>query len=337
MSDVGALVLTLGEQTTARAVESLRAQTLPIAEVVVLDGVTPFHRAFNAGAERMSSPYFLQVDADFILDPECARSLRDAMAPEIGVTVGALEDPLIGPIAGVKLFRRECVAGTRLSDTIAPEVEFGWALERRGWQTRYLVGRRGGTPTSTMGGHRPRYTLEYVFGTYYLLGARYARHNDAPALLWRARQLRRNAHRMASVARVALGHGMFADEARDVVKPVPAARDATFLRTLVPSDDPRDSVGDDMRDVGGRLTARSAVALLETFGELGASLRATSAGGLREWLRVLGAHDHPGSFVAEAALSHGAISGLPLIAPDRTMATLERLVSGAAAGLLVRA
>jgi hypothetical protein len=284
----------------------------------------------------MTTPFFLQVDADFVLDPECACTLRDAMAPDVGITVGALRDPLIGPIAGVKLFRRECFASSSLKDTIAPEVDFGWTLERSGWQTRYVVGRPGRTPTSTLGAHQPRYTLEYVFGTYYLLGARYAAHNDALGVLWRSSQLRRSRHGMAAVARIAMGHGLFAAEVGDVAKPAPARRDASFLRKLALGAEPGVSVPADMRASVRQLGSRSPAALLETFFELGASLRATSHGGFRECLRALGECAHPGSWIAEVGLAHGALSSSRSPIPDLTMTTLERLASQASFGLFPR-
>src|SRR5579884_1716035 len=154
MGDVGALVLSMGEDTTERAIASLESQTLPIQEVVVLQGVAPFHRALNAGAERMRSPFFLQVDADFVLDPGCAVALRDAMEANVGITVAALRDPLIGPIAGVKLFRTQCFGLARLGDTIAREVDFCAALEQRGWLTRYVTSHRDRNGSHTLGEHR---------------------------------------------------------------------------------------------------------------------------------------------------------------------------------------
>src|SRR5437763_598224 len=118
MSDVCAVVLTLGEQTTGRALRSLEAQTLPVEEVVIVDGVRPFHRAFNDGADRVPTPFFVQVDADMVLDPACVEVLRSAMAPRIGIAVGALRDPLMGKIAGVKMFRRSCLETLPLRDTV---------------------------------------------------------------------------------------------------------------------------------------------------------------------------------------------------------------------------
>ncbi len=52
MSDVSAVVLTLGEPHTGRALESITRQTLPPAEVIVIEGVSPFFRAMNRAPAR---------------------------------------------------------------------------------------------------------------------------------------------------------------------------------------------------------------------------------------------------------------------------------------------
>ncbi len=308
MSDVGAVALTLGERTTSRALTSLQAQTLPLADLAVVEGVTPFHRAFNDGAARVTTPFFVQLDADMVLDAECFEILRQAMAPEVGIAVGALRDPLMGTIAGVKMFRRECFRELQLRDTLAPEVDFYRTLGPLGWLTMCVPGR-------TIGEHRPAYTADYVFGTYHLLGARYVQRDDVRGLIWRAGRLRRSSHALAPVARVAMGHGVFARETRDVAKPRPSADDSEFLRELAASPEVRVS----SRDIRRRL-ALAPQSLFEAFHELGASLRATSPARLRDSLRVLAETNHERSLLAEVGLGHGALSATPVAVPGALLA-----------------
>jgi hypothetical protein len=336
MGEVAAFVLTLGERTTARALASLESQTLPIDEVVVVDGIRPFHRAFNAGVQRTTASFVLQVDSDFVLDPECAQTLREGMTPQVGITAAPLRDPLIGPVCGVKLFRRECLAPSPLRDTIAPEVDLCWALERRGWQTRYLTARRRRPHGHTLGAHRPQNTLDYVFGTYFLLGARYVLHDDPVAILWRLGQLRRSPHRLAPVARIAMVHGMFTGQLQDAAKPVPAPADAAFLQGLTEFRGRR-SAASEARAATRRLASLSAAALLDACLELGGSLRARSPSQLRELLDAVGEWRAPWSWVAEAGLGHGALAGTLAPAPERTVATLERLATGGLWRLFPRA
>lgn len=294
-SDVGAVVLTLGERTTGRALASLRAQTLPIAERVVVAGAEPFHRAFNLGVDRVASPYFVQVDADMVLDADAVASLRRAMAPGVGIAVGALRDPLVGRISGVKLFRRECCRDLRLHDTLAPEVAFYSALRERGWETAYLA-------TGPLGSHAPDYGPDYVYGMYSLLGARYAARDDPIGVVWRLGALRRSSHALAVVGRLALGHGLFARHARDVPRPRPTGDDSDFLAELVAARDE----GVPERRLRSMLSLDGPF-LLAAFRELGASLRA-APGGARGWLVRLGELDGPRSLLAEIALAHGALA-----------------------------
>jgi hypothetical protein len=199
VADVGAVVLTVGEATTGRALASLTAQTLPLEEIEVVAGVRPFHRALTAGAEAITTPYVLQVDADMVLDPDCAEVLRAAMTPGVGIAVGLLRDALMGTVVGVKLFRRECFDLVPHRDVLAPEVDFYERLDRLGWQTRYLL--------RHLGDHAPDDSAELVYGRYYLLGARYASRDDPRGLAWRHDRLAHSRHPMAGVARLALGHG----------------------------------------------------------------------------------------------------------------------------------
>lgn len=336
MGEVAAFVLTLGERTTARALASLRSQTLPIEEIVVVDGVRPFHRAFNAGVQRTSAPFVLQVDSDFVLDPDCAQKLREGMAPRVGITAAPLRDPLIGPACGVKLFRREYLAPSPLRDAIAPEVDLCRALERRGWHTRYLTAKRQRPHGHTLGAHRPQNTLDHVFGTYFLLGTRYVLHNDPMGILWRLGQLRRSPHKMASVARVAMAHGMFAQQVHDTAKPAPAATDAAFLRRLTASRGQRSASGE-ARATARKLASLSSVPLLDACLELGGSLRGRSHSQFRELLEVVGESTAPWSWIAEAGLGHGALSGAVAPAPEPTVATLERLATRGLSRLFPRA
>ena len=62
MSDVTALVLSIGEDYTNRAMASVQRQTLRAAETIVVRGISPFYRALNDGAVRVRTPFFIQVD-----------------------------------------------------------------------------------------------------------------------------------------------------------------------------------------------------------------------------------------------------------------------------------
>jgi hypothetical protein len=322
-NDVGAVVLTLGEQTTGRALASLKTQTLPVEDVAVVEGVRPFHRALNSGVDRVATPFFLQLDADMVLDPECVKVLRDAMAPTVGIAVGLLRDPLIGKVVGVKMFRRSCFDSLRLRDTVAPEVDFYEALAHFGWRTQYLIGDpRLRIRGLTLGAHRPDYTVDYAFGTYYLLGRLYAHRQNAVALRWRFRQLRRSPHPMAPVARLAMARGIMGNEVHDLAKPRPARTDSSFLQRLAIDTEEAGAVPEYIRRLPLTLAPEP---LFAAFRELGTSFRNASLAGMRACLRTLGDIDHPGSLVAEVALGHGALAASQPTGAQAIPARLEGL------------
>lgn len=301
---IAAVMLTIGEPSAARAAASVRTQTAGIEEIVVVEGITPFHRALNQGAAAVSAPLLLQVDADMVLDPGCAEVLRAAMAPGVAIAVGALRDPLLGRLAGVKLFRTRSLVANPMADTVSPDVHFYRLLAERGWQTRCVTGdQRRGVLTPTLGEHRPHYTPGYVFGTYSLLGSGYAQRGDRAALVWRFESLRASRHPLAPVARLALGHGVFVRVRRDAPKAAPNLAQARLLAMLA-------------AQPSGAARAPEIASLLalpedrrfEAFRSLGESLRTTSPTRLLACLQRLGEARHPGWLAAELGLGHGALS-----------------------------
>src|SRR5262249_15375726 len=131
-NDVTALVLSIGEAYTERAIASVRRQTRPAADIVVVRGIHPFHRALNEGARRVHTPFFVQVDADMVLDATCIADLRACIADGVGIVVGHLRDPLQRRTVGIKLFRTCCFEAVQFMDSLSPDTDFGAVLEARG-------------------------------------------------------------------------------------------------------------------------------------------------------------------------------------------------------------
>src|SRR5262245_18448929 len=138
-SDVSAVVLTQGEATTEHAVASVRQQTLGVQDIIVIEHVTPFHRAPNVGAARTRTAFFIQVDADMILDANCVAALRGCFADDVGLVVGMLRDPLRGRTVGVKMFRAACFQLGSFPDSISPDTDFNDAIAEGGWKTIYAL------------------------------------------------------------------------------------------------------------------------------------------------------------------------------------------------------
>lgn len=237
MSDVSAVVLSMGEPFVGRALEALARQTMPVAEVVVVEHVSPFHRAINEGARRVNTPFFVQVDADMIPDATCVQELRAAMDDRTGATCGELRDPLMGQVVGIKLFRTELVRRYSVRDSIAQDVDFAQAIERAGWAFRY-IGRPpadSGLPARTLGEHQPDYTPAYTFQKYLVEGRRYRYRGARGGLFWRLEELARLSHPMIPLAQVAQAHGFFLRGERDELKPVAADPRAEWLAGILAS------------------------------------------------------------------------------------------------------
>jgi glycosyltransferase involved in cell wall biosynthesis len=210
-NDVTAVVLTVGEPTTAEAIESLHRQTVPPRDIIVVRDVNPFHQALNVGAAQVKTRFFVQVDADMILDPACIAALRGGMHRRAGIVVARLRDALTGHVVGIKLFRTACFAITRFRDSISPDTDFVGELDRLGWKTVFIGKLDSHDPDSwaTFGEHRPSYTPSYTFRKHVLEGARYRYRRTVPGLRWRLARLESSAHPSALIAQVGLAQGLF--------------------------------------------------------------------------------------------------------------------------------
>jgi hypothetical protein len=304
-SDVTAVVLTLGEETTESALASVHRQSAPPADVVVLEGVKPIYEAVNVAASRASAtPFFVQVDADMILDSDCFAALRAAVRPEVGIVTGALRDPLAGTINGVKLFRRECFEATRCKNVPAWESDFYMELVEHGWVTVNVLAQpeRFERVGHTFGEHRPEYTPAYTYSTYYLLGRKYSlRVNGAARIRWRLDRLRACPDPVALIARAAFGHGIFSGLAHDMEKRALVADDE-LLEGIVQANGA-------VRPLPPELIDGAPERVSDAFYALGRALRIEHGyATLRSWMQALASAPPDVSWVAEASLHHGFLA-----------------------------
>lgn len=311
---MSAVVLTLGEAGTDAALASLRGQTLPPHEVIVVRDVSPFHRAVNAGARQVTTPFFVQVDADMILDPGCLAELRGLVQRDSGIVVGQLRDALIGRVVGIKLFRTAPFQEVLMANTISPDTDLGRALARGGWKTVYAGRPPQHDPEAwrTYGEHRPDYGLDYTYRKYLLEGRRYRYRRNPDGIRWHFGRLEASQHGSAVIAQIALANGIFLASEQDLLGRLePDAGVAGLVSFLaVPPDgepEPPDSLD-------------PAVASGEAFGayyELGRSLfRAGASARFGKLLGSLsGCHKSEAALVAKIGLCRG------LLAPGDTSAT----------------
>ena len=235
MSDVSALVLSIGEAYTERALASVRVQTLRVADTVVVRGVSPFHRAFNSGLARLRTPFFVQVDADMILDAACVADLRACVADRVGIVVGHLRDPLLGRLVGIKLFRTRCFERLQFRDTISFDTDFVGDMERQGWTTVYALKYVGESPAGwhVLGDHRPDYTPHYTFCKYVIEGARYRYRKAGGGIRHLFQLLQSSRHPLATTATVAAAHGIFLKDEHDLLQPYPRDAESELLQKFL--------------------------------------------------------------------------------------------------------
>ena len=218
-SDVSAVVLTIGESTTQEAIDSIERQTLRPCETIIVRNISPFHDAMNTGVAQVRTPFFVQVDADMILDPHCIAALRHGMRPNIGIVVARLRDALVGQVVGVKLFRTKCFETSRFSDSITPDTDFANAIEHAGWRTRF-IGKTGAAELDhwdSFGEHRPAYTPAYAYRQHLLEAFRYRYRGTLQAFLWRLHRLEASQHPFALMAQIGLARGLFLEGTRDLL------------------------------------------------------------------------------------------------------------------------
>lgn len=221
VSDVTVVALSLGERYGERALASAQRQTLPPADIVVVRDVSPFHRALNAGAARVRTPFFVQLDADFTLDETCLAELRALMRDDAGMVAGLLRDPVVGRTMGIRLYRTACFAEVQIRDSISPDMDFTNDTARLGWIRVNAVHWRGAEPVAwhTFGDHRPDYTPLYTYAKFRLEGvrARYRRREDRARMM--LRRLCPSPHPAAPLALIAMAHGFFHRDASDQLAP----------------------------------------------------------------------------------------------------------------------
>lgn len=307
MSDVSAVVLSIGEPYTRRAIESLAAQTIPPEEVIVIENVSPFFRAINEGARRVRTPFFVQVDADMVLDPNCIEVLRRDVRDDTGIVVGELRDPLAGQAVGVKLLRTECFRRLAMPDSISPDTDFGARLRRLGWRTEYVrAADDRSKPRLTLGEHRPDYTPSYTYRKMLIEGARLVHRSARHGLFSRMADLERSGHPLAVLARVALAHGLFLPLKQDELKPAADDPRAEWLAAFLAADGVSDGLITDLFPLDRHARLRDVYRL---FLSAGRQLAQANAGAtFRKIVATLerSGRDLP-AIVGRVAVAHGVL------------------------------
>jgi hypothetical protein len=305
MTDVSAVVLSLGEPFVERAITSLKQQTVPVSDVVVVENVSPFFRAINEGARQVKTEFFIQVDADMILDPNCVEVLLDAMTPDTGLTFAVLRDPLTGIVYCVKLFRTKVFQTTSMPDSVSQDTDFVKNMKRRGWKETHVTHLGADTtgPFITLGEHRPDYSPAYTYRKFLIEGARLRYRGARGGFFSKLASLEDSKLPVAPLAEVAITHGFFVPMAGDELKPPEDEPGADELMSLLTGSGRLTGVDvaltgyARLRDVFRRYVSIGEQIAAAKAGESAREALAATAGATRDWRR----------FVAKVGLGHGLL------------------------------
>jgi hypothetical protein len=323
--EVTAVLLSLDEPSVERALASIASQSLPFADVVRVERVTPFHRALNDGAARVRTEFFVQVDADMILDDDCAERLAACTRPEVGAVIGMLRDPLYGRVEAIKLFRTAELTRLGFDDSISPDTDYLGRMERAGRYMVYAI-RHDRAPEHwhTFGEHRPEYEPLYTFERNKRDGRRIRHRGEAESVRFHLDLLHRSRHPSALVAEVAIAHGLFFDWAGD--RQDGACEDGADFRRLtdllarLPPGSREHNRGTLRARIDDAAAAAALVGSAERVFRASYSL-GTALSAVRDGAAFVAALDarhrvhHPWAWLAQAALCRGLFAGL---VPDAT-------------------
>jgi glycosyltransferase involved in cell wall biosynthesis len=233
--DVTGLVLSIGEKTTKRAIQSLERQTVPPSDIVLVENVSPFHKAMNEGVSRIKTPFFIQCDADMVLDPDCIETMQNFIKEDIAVYIVYLSDDLLGKIQAVKMFRTECTREVGFPNTISPDTDCINQLYEAGWKYVFVKRNRSkfGHIPDLLGSHKPEYTPIYTFEKFKLEGSRIKYRGVFQEFAACLTKLKNSKHPMATIALIGLCHGIFLEERVDNLKPYSQSRDFKLLKEFM--------------------------------------------------------------------------------------------------------
>jgi glycosyltransferase involved in cell wall biosynthesis len=233
--DVSGLVLSMGEKTTLRAIKSLENQTVPCKEIIRVDCISPFYKAINKGISRVNTEFFIQCDADMVLDPDCIEVMFKFVRDDVGVVIAFLSDELLGIVQAIKLFRTECLKKIRFPNSISPDTECINQLKEAGWKYVFAkrTKKRYGHTLGVLGTHDPEYTPMYTFEKFKLEGSRIRYRGVYQEFITCIEKLRKSSHPMAHYALLGFCRGFFIGRTKDGLTSHKPSRDFKILELFL--------------------------------------------------------------------------------------------------------
>ncbi len=205
---VSAILLSVGEATTQKALAALQHQSVTLSNISLVSHKYPFGAALNYGISKVETPYFIQCDADMVLDPDCVELLLRSCNEQAGMCYGYLMDPLLGPINGIKLYRTDACKKILHKNHFDNEVIFVQELQKSGWN---IVNINPAADT-TLGIHsEDLQDSEHLFERFKRTGIKIQHRKNWWDLAHRITMLSISDKASASIARDGIVCGLFAD------------------------------------------------------------------------------------------------------------------------------
>ncbi len=175
-NEITAVVLTVGENRFVdQCIQSIRMQTLPPIDIKIIKNITPFSKASQKGLESVNTPFYVSVDEDMILNPNCFERLYyyTALDEKCGETVLRLKDPILGRLWGIHMYRVDAVRPIGfhpLTGEKGCERQMNAFLRKNGFRSKHI--------DLLAGLHHPVYTPKDAFWKYRFIGEKYIYYRD---------------------------------------------------------------------------------------------------------------------------------------------------------------
>jgi hypothetical protein len=168
---VTVFLITTGEPTTNAARNALDNQDCRFV-LETIENVSPMSAAFQTMLDRCRTPWFIQVDADMILNTNAVRTLAEAAIRKFGdksasyqVAYPLFDVHLDMPIIGVKIYRADVARKYPYGDVSSCEVDQFARARADGWEVDVLPLRKD----LCVGQHGTSYTKKQAFDRYRVL------------------------------------------------------------------------------------------------------------------------------------------------------------------------
>ena len=167
--DLECIVMSCGEPTFEKCVESIKLQTYQPAKMSVIQNVSPINESINARHAAMKLPFSVKVDADMVLYSDCFEimyeKLKSLSLSHYAVTA-LLNDPYIGSMGAVHMERTEAVKEIHVPCIIGCD---RYVRNRKKKQNEYIW-----EMSNVVGEHWCNWSVESVFKRHLRVGQKLA-------------------------------------------------------------------------------------------------------------------------------------------------------------------